>query len=120
MQGYPGASQLPANESPFRHSWSLRLAHMCRLALVSLPSSTRYTVWKRIPTARGALLPTRAAAWGHGLMERRSGRPLYLHEDLVPGSYGLLVCVPVYSQDHSYPSKEFWSPELPISVTCSG
>jgi hypothetical protein len=74
----------------------------------------------RLDPEGSALLPTLVAARGHGSIQQRSGRHLYLQSDLQPGTYGLVAPVPVYRLDQPTDRlKEFWSQELLVSVTAA-
>ena len=66
------------------------------------------------------LIPVIVGAWGHVSRERDPRTFQNVHDNLVPGSYGLFVCVPSHSQENGYQRQEIWSNEIPILVTPLG
>jgi hypothetical protein len=50
-------------------------------------------------------------------MKTLSGVQTYIHGDLLRGSYGLIVRVPVYGQEYAHQQQELWSQESSIRVT---
>jgi hypothetical protein len=55
-------------------------------------------------------------AWGGGTTGNRL-EPV--HEDLPPGTYGVVVSMPIYDLSHEREKQEAWSHEVPIEVVAA-
>ncbi len=58
-------------------------------------------------------LPVTVVAWGRGSTVHQSEQ---VHEDLPPGTYGVVVSMPIYNQSHEKEPQQAWSSEVPIEV----
>jgi hypothetical protein len=58
-------------------------------------------------------VPVTVAAWGRGSTVDQSE---LIHEDLQPGTYGVVVSMPIYDQRHENEQQQAWSSEVPIEV----